>query len=71
MPQVCKEYCFIPDTTIKNFVEKTKMYPIGTIRAAGTLAKRVGLYYILHIKDGDFENDCATVCILIPLILNF
>jgi len=47
------------------------MYPIGTIVATVTLAKRVGLHYILHIKDGDSENDNATVCIQMLLIANF
>lgn len=71
VPEVCKEYCFIPNTTIRQFANKKEMYPIGTIAAAVTLAKRVGLHYILHIKDGDSENDNATVCIQMLLIPNF
>jgi len=71
VPEVCKEYRFIPNTTIRQFASKKEMYPIGTIAAAVTLAKRVGLHYVLHIKDGDNENDNATVCICILLIPNF
>jgi len=71
VPEVCKEYCFIPNTTIRQFSNKKEMYPIGTITAVVTLAKQVGLHYILHIKDGDSENDNATVCICMLLIPNF
>jgi hypothetical protein len=58
---VCKEYNFIPDTTIKQFTESTTPYPIGAIGVVVTVAKKVGMQYILHIKDGNSENDKATV----------
>jgi hypothetical protein len=69
---VCKEYNFIPDTTIKQFAKNTTSYPIGTIGAVVTVAKKVGMQYILHIKDDNSENDKATIQLsyLVLLLLN-
>jgi hypothetical protein len=58
---ICKEYSFIPDTSIKQFADNMDMYPIGAIGAVVTLARKVGLQYTLHIKDGNIDNDKATV----------
>jgi hypothetical protein len=58
---ICKEYTFIPDTTIRQFADNMDVYPIGAIRAVVTLARKVGLQYTLHIKDGNTDNDKATV----------
>jgi hypothetical protein len=58
---ICKEYNFIPDTTIRQFADNMDVYPIGAIRVVVTLARKVGLQYTLHIKDGNTDNDKATV----------
>jgi hypothetical protein len=58
----CKEYNFIPDTTIKQFASNTNMYPINTIGVVMTLARKVGSQYNLHIKYGNTEDDKATIC---------
>jgi hypothetical protein len=58
---VCKEYTFIPNTTIRQFADNMDMYPIGTIGAVITLARKIGLQYTLHIKDGNTDNDKGMV----------
>jgi hypothetical protein len=58
---ICKEYTFIPNTTIRQFADNIDMYPIGTIGAVVTLARKIGLQYTLHIKDGNTDNDKAMV----------
>jgi hypothetical protein len=54
---ICKEYTFIPNTTIRQFADNIDMYPIGTIGVVVTLARKIGLQYTLHIKDGNTDND--------------
>jgi hypothetical protein len=61
LPPVCKDYNFIPDTSIKQFAENMDVYPIGAIGAVVTLARKVGLQSTLHIKDGSTDNDKTTV----------
>jgi hypothetical protein len=56
------------NTTIKQFTESTTSYPIGAIGAVVTAAKKVGMQYILHIKDGNSENDKATIELLLNKI---
>jgi hypothetical protein len=58
----CKEYNFIPDTTIKQFASNTNMYSINIIGVVVTLARKVGSQYSLHIKGGNTEVDKATIC---------
>ena len=58
---ICKEYSFIPDTSIKQFADNMDVYPIGAIGAVVTLTRKVGLQYTLHIKDGNTDNDKATI----------
>jgi hypothetical protein len=66
VPTVCSEYHFIPDTTINRFAERKDIYPIRTIGAVVTLARKVGSQHILHIKDGNSDNDKATIPFSIP-----
>jgi hypothetical protein len=66
VPAVCSEYHFVPDTTINQFAENNDIYPIGTIGAAVTFARKVGSQHILHIKDGNSDNDKAMVLFSIP-----
>jgi hypothetical protein len=70
---ICKEYTFIPDTTIRQFVDKMDVYPTGAIGVVVTLARKVGLQYTLHIKDGNTDNDKAMVRppMFTPLSLTF
>ena len=60
----CVEYKFIPNTTIRQFAKNKDLYPIGTIGAAITYCKMVGLQYIIHIKDGDLDDDKGTLPVL-------
>jgi hypothetical protein len=66
VPTVCSEYRFVPDTTINQLAESNDIYPIGTIGAVVTLARKVGSQHILHIKDGESDNDKAMVPFSIP-----
>jgi hypothetical protein len=63
---VCLEYHFVPNTTINQFVENNDIYPIGTIGAVVTFARKVGSQHILHIKHGNSDNDKAMVLFSIP-----
>ena len=66
VPMVFSEYHFVPDTTISQIAESNDFYPIGTIGAVVTLVRKVGSQHILHIKDGDSDNDKAMVPFSIP-----
>ena len=61
IPPICKDYKFIPDTTVKQLTTNTETYPIGTIAAVVTVARKVGFQYTLQIKDGNFDDNRSTV----------
>jgi hypothetical protein len=61
VPTICSEYRFVPDTTINQLAQSNDTYPIKTIGAVVTLARKVGSQHILHIKDGESDNDKAMV----------
>jgi hypothetical protein len=61
IPLVCSEYHFIPDTTIIQLAHSSDIYSIRTIDATITLVRKIGLQHILHIKDGESDNDKAMV----------
>jgi hypothetical protein len=61
IPVVCSEYRFVPDATISQLAQSSDIYPIRTIGAAVTLARKLGSQHILHIKDGESDNDKAMV----------
>jgi hypothetical protein len=65
-PTVCSEYHFVSDTTINQFVESNDIYPIETIGAIVTLARKVGSQHILHLKDGNSDNDKEMVSFFVP-----
>jgi hypothetical protein len=65
IPAICSEYRFLPDSTISQLAQSTDIYPIGMIGAAVTLARKFGSQHILHIKDGDSDNDKAMVPLFI------
>jgi len=68
IPAICSEYRFLPNSTIIQLVQSTDIYPIEMIGAAVTLARKFGSQHILHIKDGDSDNDKE----IVPLfIVNF
>jgi hypothetical protein len=54
---VCSEYCFVPDATISQLAQSNDIYPIKTIGAVVTLARKLGSQHILHIKYGESNND--------------
>jgi hypothetical protein len=60
-PSIFLEYHFIPDTTIIQLAQSNDTYPFGTIGAFVTLARKLGSQHILHIKDGESDNDKAMV----------
>jgi hypothetical protein len=61
IPVVCSTYRFVPDATINQLAQSSDIYPIGTIGATVTLARKLGSQHILHIKDGESDNDKAMV----------
>jgi hypothetical protein len=72
IPAICSEYLFLPDSTIRQLAQSTDIYPIRRIRAAVRLARKFGLQHILHIKDGESDNDKAMVPLfIISFVLNF
>jgi hypothetical protein len=72
IPAICSEYRFLPDSTIRQLAQSTDIYPIRTIGAAVTLARKFGSQHILHIKDGESDNDKAMVPLFIfSFVLNF
>ncbi|KAH9295182.1 hypothetical protein KI387_038770, partial [Taxus chinensis] len=56
-PPLSIEYKFIPNTTVKQLLNNTEPYIVGTIAAIVTSAKQIGLQLILEIKDGLTEED--------------
>jgi hypothetical protein len=58
---VCSEYRFVLDVTISQLAQSSDIYPIGTIGAAVTLARKLGSQHILHINNGESDNDKAMV----------
>jgi hypothetical protein len=68
IPAVCLVYRFVPDSTISQLAQSTDIYPIKMIGTVVTLARKLGLQHILHIKDGESDNDKE----MVPLfIFNF
>ncbi len=59
--QVCQEYTFTPNTTIKRLLQIVETYAVGTIAAIVTGTKTSGMQYMLEIKDGNSQYDKATV----------
>jgi hypothetical protein len=66
VPTVCSTYRFVLDTTINQLAERNNIYPIRTIGAVVTLARKFGSQHILHIKDGESYNDKEMVLFSIP-----
>ena len=62
---ICLEYRFVLDSTISQLAQSTNIYPIGTIGAVVTLARKFGSQHILHIKDGYFDNDKSIISLSI------
>jgi hypothetical protein len=52
---ICLEYHFVSDTTISQLAQSKDIYPIRTIGAVITLARKLGSQHILHIKDGESD----------------
>ena len=69
IPMICSEYHFVPDTTINQIAQSNDTYPIRTIGAAVTLARKLGLQHILHIKDGESDNDKEMVSFSISSVV--
>ena len=65
IPDVCSEYHFVPDSTISQLAQSTDIYLIETIGEVFTLARKFGSQHILHIKDGESDNDKAMVPLFI------
>jgi hypothetical protein len=61
IPAICSEYCFILDATINQLAQRSDIYPMRTIGTVITLARKLGTQHILHIKDGESDNDKAMV----------
>ena len=55
------EYRFVLDTTISHLAQSNNTYPIGTIGAVFTLARKLGSQHILHIKYGESDSDKVMV----------
>jgi hypothetical protein len=62
---VCSEYRFIWDSTISLLAESTDVYPIRTIGDSITQARKFVSQHILHIKDGELDNDK----VMVPLFI--
>jgi hypothetical protein len=61
IPAIYSEYCFVPDTTINQLAQSNDTYPIITIGADVTLARKLSSQHILRINDGEPDNDKAMV----------
>ena len=59
--RICNNYNFIPSTTIRDLLNSTSNYPIGTIGALVVVTQKQGNVNILQIKDGHSEEDNAQV----------
>jgi hypothetical protein len=69
IPAVCSEYRLVPDMTISQLAHSSDVYPIRNIGAIVTLARKLGSQHILHIKDGESDNDKAMVLLSISSFL--
>jgi hypothetical protein len=49
------------NATISQLAQSSDIYPIRTIGAAVTLARKLGSQHILHIKDAESDSDKAMV----------
>jgi hypothetical protein len=61
IPTVYSKYRFVSDATISQLARSNDIYPIRTIGVTVTLARKLGSQHILHIKDGESDNDKAMV----------
>ena len=66
---ICKEYCFIPNTTIKELLTSTKQYRVGTIDVIVIVAYQMGTQCTIEIKYGNMGNDKAIVSTYLSIIL--
>jgi hypothetical protein len=57
IPAIFPEYRFVLDTTINQLAQSNDTYPIRTIGVVVTLMRKLGSQHILHIKDGESDND--------------
>lgn len=60
IPAVCTEYRFVPTTTIRQ-LRNTTGFGIGTVVGLVTSAKEIDSQYVLNIKDGQCQQDTASV----------
>ncbi|XP_057822077.1 uncharacterized protein LOC131034564 [Cryptomeria japonica] len=60
-PSICKQYNFIPGTTIKQLLTSTNEYATGTIGALVVATKKKAFQYMIEIKDGFSDMDKATL----------
>ena len=58
---VCKDYNFVPTTTIRQLLASKNPYAICTIGAIVKSTKQIGTRFALDIKDGNDEDDQAMV----------
>jgi hypothetical protein len=68
---VFSKYHFVPDTKINQFAKNNGIYPIETIGATVTFARKVVSQHILHIKYGNSNNDEEMVLFSIPIFFPF
>ena len=54
---VCKDYSFVPTTTIKQLLTSKNPYAIGTIGALVKSTKHIDMQYALDINHGNEEDD--------------
>ena len=66
---ICKEYWFIPNTTIKELLITTEQYPVGTAVAIVTATYQMGTQCTIEIKDGNMDNDKVIVSTYLSIIL--
>ena len=69
IPTICSEYCFVSDATISQLAQRSDVYPIKTIGAVVTLVRKLGSQQILHIKDGESDNDKEMVPLSISIFV--
>jgi hypothetical protein len=62
---VCSEYRFVLDSTISQLAQSTEIYPIGMIGATVTLVRKLGSQHIIHIRDGESDNNKSMVSVFI------
>ena len=66
---VCKEYCFLPNTTIKELFPSIEQYVVGTIATIVIVAYQMGSQCTIEIKDGNNDNDKAVISTYLSIIL--